>query len=171
MNRFDPSACAERMARNPGVLIEKVAASSGGSPAEVIECLPAAMWQRAPGAAFTAVLQDIAGWGEVTTIVNSADLIFEVTGDFPRGEVGHGFYNLESGRGLHGHLRHAHCKSIYFVRRPFMKKETASILFANHAGEIMFKVFLGRDAEGALRADQLQRFAALAQLHGEARDD
>ncbi|MEF9996883.1 MAG: heme utilization cystosolic carrier protein HutX [Burkholderiaceae bacterium] len=171
MTSFDPMACAERLARNPGVLLEKLAQSTGGSPAAVIECLPRSMWQRAPGGAFVPVLEDIATWGEVTTIVNSADLIFEVTGDFPRGSVGHGFYNLESRSGLHGHLRHEHCGAIYFVRRPFMKKETASVLFANAAGEIMFKVFLGRDASGELRCDQLERFAALAAAQAEARDE
>ncbi len=171
MTLFDPIACAERLARNPGVLIEKIAASSGGSPAEVIECLPKLMRRRAPGSALVAVLEDIAAWGEVTTIVNSADLIFEVTGPFPRGQVGHGFYNLESRTGLHGHLRHENCVAIYFVRRPFMKKETASLLFANASGGIMFKVFLGRDEAGELRADQIERFEALAAALTETGDE
>lgn len=168
MTNFDPIACAERLARNPGVLLEKLAQSSGASPAAVIECLPSGMWRRAPGTAFVSVLEEIANWGEVTIIVHSPDLIFEVTGDFPRGQVSHGFYNLESRSGLHGHLRHEHCAAIYFLRRPFMKKETASLLFSNRAGEIMFKVFLGRDAEGELRSDQLERFVSLSEVHAEA---
>ena len=42
-----------------------------------------------------------------------------------------------------------------------MNKATASLLFVNHAGGIMFKIFVGRDAEGQLRADQLAALRAL----------
>jgi putative heme iron utilization protein len=50
---------------------------------------------------------------------------------------------------------------IAFVERPFMGRPSAAILFFNVDGEIMFKIFVGRDEKRELRADQLERFRAL----------
>jgi heme iron utilization protein len=72
-------------------------------------------------------------------------------------------------KGLHGHLRHERCAAIAFVERPFMGKSSAFIAFINVDGGIMFKVFVGRDEARALRADQLQRFQALADRIASAR--
>ena len=55
------------------------------------------------------------------------------------------------------------CAAIAFVERPFMGKSSAFIAFVNVDGGIMFKVFVGRDEARALRADQLERFRALAE--------
>ena len=76
--------------------------------------------------------------------------------------IGRGYFNLMQPKGLHGHLRHERCAAIAFVERPFMGKSSAFIAFINVDGGIMFKVFVGRDEARALRADQLQRFHALA---------
>ena len=155
------SALQERLARNPGIILETLAEAGEATLAELIECLPAGCWHKMAGERMTDVLQQVAGWGEVTTIIHTADGIFEIGGAFPAGESGHGFYNLKNTGGLHGHLRPERCAAVYAVERPFMNKATASLLFANHAGGIMFKIFVGRDAEGQLRADQLAALRAL----------
>ena len=61
------------------------------------------------------------------------------------------------------------CAAIAFVERPFMGKSSAFIAFINLDGGIMFKVFVGRDETRTLRADQLQRFHALAERIASAR--
>ncbi len=150
------------MADNPGAVIEDVAREHNVTPRAVIEALPSAMVRIGGGEHFSAAMQDIAEWGEVTLIVHTADAIFEFTGAVPAGEVSRGYFNLMQPKGLHGHLRHERCAGVAFVERPFMGKISAFVAFVNTDGSIMFKVFVGRDEARALRADQLARFRQLA---------
>ena len=150
------------MAESPGAVIEDVARERNVTPRAVIEALPDGMVRIGPGGDFSAAMQDIAQWGDVTLIVHTDDAIFEFTGAIPSGEVGRGYFNLMQPKGLHGHLRHTRCDAIAFVERPFMGKFSAFIAFINLDGGIMFKVFVGRDETRALREDQLERFRALA---------
>ncbi|MBR0949615.1 heme utilization cystosolic carrier protein HutX [Bradyrhizobium canariense] len=150
------------MADNPGAVIEDVARERKVTPRAVIEALPSSMVRVGGGEHFAAAMQDIAGWGEVTLIVHTDDAIFEFTGAIPAGEIGRGYFNLMQPKGLHGHLRHERCAAVAFVERPFMGKTSAFVAFVNADGGIMFKVFVGRDENRALRADQLVRFRQLA---------
>lgn len=161
-------ALQERLAANPGVVLEQLAEAQQCSLVAVVECLPRDMWWRCDGSRFVELLQAIAAWRtSVTVIVHTADVIMEFLGPLPAGSLGHGFYNLDGGAdGLHGHLRHAQCASIHLIERPFMGKQSACLLFANQQGQAMFKVFAGRDETGALRAEQVQSMRAL--VAGEA---
>ncbi len=150
------------MAANSGAVIEDVARERGITPRAVLEALPAEMVRFGSGETFAEVMQDIAAWGDVTLIVHTDDAIFEFTGPVPKGEVGRGYFNLMQPKGLHGHLRHTRCGGVAFVERPFMNKASAFVAFLNVDGGIMFKVFVGRDEARELKADQLQRFRALA---------
>ena len=85
----------------------------------------------------------------------------EFEGPLPGGTRGHGFYNLKGGGGLSGHLRATNCRAIVFLRRPFMGMDTLSVQFFNANGEAMFKIFVGRDENRRLKADQVERFARL----------
>ena len=151
----------ERMARQPGGILEMIAEEHGVSLRTVVDCLPEAMRTEADGDRFCEVLADVADWGPVTLIVHTADGIFEFAGPLPTGSLGRGFFNLHGKGGISGHLRPDRCRSIVFLRRPFMGKQTASLQFFNEAGGSMFKIFVGRDADGELRADQLERFDSL----------
>jgi putative heme utilization carrier protein HutX len=150
------------LAENPGVVVESAAAEHGVSCRDIVEALPEAYRRFAPGA-FVEAMGDIAGWGEVTTIIHTADGIFEITGPVPAGQVAQGYYNLMSRTGLHGHLRFERCAAIAFLERPFMKRSSAAVLFFNQEGGIMLKVFVGRDENGDLKPDQLTAFHALAE--------
>ena len=171
MSSTDPDLADLRayMAENPGAVIEDVARARDVAPRAVLEALPGTMVRFGSGSAFGAAMNDVAEWGEVTLIVHTDDAIFEFTGSVPAGEVGRGYFNLMQPKGLHGHLRHERCAAIAFVERPFMGKSSAFIAFINVDGGIMFKVFVGRDEARALRADQLQRFHALAERIASAR--
>ncbi|MGL6070683.1 heme utilization cystosolic carrier protein HutX [Craterilacuibacter sp.] len=161
MNSTQLSALKARLLRNPGVVLENLAETNALSAAEVIECLPDTMWKKLDGSRCISVLQALPALGELTVIIHTGDGIFEFGGRFPEGETGHGFYNLHGKSGLHGHLRATRCQAIYLVERPFMGRDTASLLFTNLDGGIMFKVFAGRDAEGALNQAQLDALRAL----------
>ncbi len=150
------------MADNPGAVIEDVAREKNVTARAVLEALPEAMRRFAPGSSFVPAMQQIAGWGEVTLIVHTDDGIFEITDPVANGEIGRGYFNLSKPKGLHGHLRHERCGGLAFVERPFMGKSSAFVAFINVDGGIMFKVFVGRDEARQLKADQLEKFRALA---------
>jgi hypothetical protein len=150
------------MSDDPGALFETVAKEHGVTVRATIEALPEPMRRFAPGSAFVEIMNDIAGWGEVTLIIHSDDGVMEFTGPIPRGEIGRGYFNLMGRTGFHGHLRHERCAAVAFVERPFMGRVSASALFVNVDGGIMFKVFVGRDDKRELLPDQLAAFRALA---------
>lgn len=154
---------ASILAADPGAVIETVAKEHNVTPRQVVEALPAAMRRFAPADTFGDAMKDIATWGEVTLIVHTDDGIMEFTGPIPPGEVGRGYFNLMSRTGFHGHLRHDRCAGLAFMERPFMGRLSASIVFLNVDGGIMFKVFVGRDEKRELLADQLTKFRALAE--------
>ena len=151
------------MQSQPETLFERAAQETGLTCRAAVEALPEAMRRLAPGDAFVEAMDDIATWGDVTFIIHTDDGIFEITGPVPSGKIGHGYFNLMSPTGLHGHLRHERCAAIAFVERPFMGRASASVLFINSDGGFMFKVFIGRDENRALREDQLLRFRELAE--------
>ncbi|MFT0851395.1 heme anaerobic degradation radical SAM methyltransferase ChuW/HutW [Achromobacter sp. F4_2707] len=155
-------ALQAELAKNPGGILEALAAQYGVSQQAVVEALPQEMRTRVAGSAFVDVMQDLAGWGKMTVIVHTPDVIIECHAAVPTGKLGHGFYNLQGGDGpLSGHLRPERCGAIYFVRRPFMGKETRSVQFFNADGDAMFKVYVGRDEGRELKSDQVERFNEL----------
>jgi putative heme utilization carrier protein HutX len=151
------------LAEDPGAIVEQIAKDQNATAREVVEALPDQMRKFAPGGAFIDAMKDIGGWGDVTLIVHTDDGIMEFGGPVPAGEVGRGYYNVPGAKGFHGHLRHERCAGIAFVERPFMGRLSASVLFLNTDGGIMFKVFVGRDEKRELKADQLEKFRALAE--------
>ena len=153
---------ARALADNPGAVVEEVAREHRVTPRAVVEALPTQMRRFAPGGVFVDAMQDIGRWGDVTVIVHTDDGIMEFTGPVPAGAISHGYYNVPGRTGFHGHLRHERCSGLAFVERPFMGRLSASALFFNVDGGIMFKVFVGRDDKRDLKQDQLAKFRALA---------
>ena len=154
------------LAENPGAIVEEVAREHRVTTREVVTALPKAMRKFVTGSAFIDVMKDVGSWGDVTLIIHTDDGIMEFGGPVPAGEVGRGYYNVPGSKGFHGHLRHERCAGIAFVERPFMNKLSASILFFNIDGGIMFKIFVGRDEKRELKADQMDRFRGLADRLG-----
>jgi putative heme utilization carrier protein HutX len=150
----------QKISANPGVVFEDAAREHNVPPRAIVEALPEEMRRLAPGDAFIPAMDDIAGWGDVTVIVHTEDGIM-VGGPVPKGQVARGYFNLMGRTGFHGHLRHERCGAIAFVERPFMNRTSCLLLFLNRDGGVMFKVFVGRDENGELKADQLEKFRAL----------
>jgi putative heme utilization carrier protein HutX len=151
-----------RLAAEPGAMLESVAKEYGVTLRRATEALPAALRRFAPGSAFIEAMTEVAQWGEVTVILHTDDGVMEFTGPVPPGKLGQGYYNLAGRTGFHGHLRHERCAGIAFVERPLFGRMSASMLFFNGEGAVMFKLFLGRDDKRELLVNQLAAFRALA---------
>jgi putative heme utilization carrier protein HutX len=157
-----PTDLKSLLAADPGVIVERIAKEQDASLRQVVEALPLAMRRFAPADSFVPVMTEAAGWGDVTVIIHTDDGVMEFTGPIPEGKIAQGYYNLMGRTGFHGHLRHDRCADIAFVERPLFGRLSASILFFNLDGGIMFKIFVGRDEKRELRTDQLAAFRALA---------
>lgn len=158
----------QAIAEKPDGILESLAAQFAVPVQTVVECVPGDRVTRIDGSRFVDVLTDIAEWGDITFIVHTKDAVIEFSGPMPKGRIGHGMYNLQGGgAGLSGHLRPENCTSIFLVRRPFMGVETMSVQFFNAGGETIFKIYVGRDEERKLKADQIERFDRLETLFAE----
>lgn len=151
---------AKHLEEEPGAVLDYIAREHGVSLADVIACLPADQARTVDGALFDTVMGDISGWGEITFIVHTEDIILEAKGPLPAGKKAHGFYNL-SGGPIGGHLKDGNCAAIAFVSRPLFTSQTKSVQFFNKEGGCMFKIYLGRDENRDLVASQVTAFEAL----------
>lgn len=161
--QMDKETVRKKLQENPGVMLEALARNSGLPMAELIELLPEKMWKRTDGSRFIEIMQLLPTLGQMTLVMNTPDVIMEFSGKIPTGSENHGFYNLDYKSPMHGHLRANNCKSVYLVERPFMKSQTVSIQFMNEAGEVMFKVFAGRDEKRELIAEQVEALRSIFQ--------
>ena len=151
----------EILAEKPGAMVEHVAREAGVPALAVLRELPAGDVRELPGERFEDVWKELASWGEILFLIHNQDLVLEVEGTLPVGSFGHGYYNIHGDSPIGGHLRAENCKTICLVDRAASARRACSVQFFNGAGETMFKVFVRRDENKELRADQLARFEAL----------
>ena len=155
----------QSLEKNPGQVLEMLAAQNQCSFEDVIRCLPENCIRQTEGSRIVEILQAVAAWDEaVTFIAHTSDAIVEVTGKLPGGKVGRGFYNFdhpETDGGVHGHIYYENCAAIYLLERPFMGKDTCSLNFINRNGGAMFKIFVGRDEVGELKQHQIEAMRKL----------
>lgn len=144
----------------PDGTLEAIAGQYNTTLLEVVKNLPS--HTLVAGNKFDTVWDTVCEWGKVTTLVHSADMILEFTGELPSGFHRHGYFNLRGKKGMTGHIKAENCTHIALVERKFMAMNTASILFFNAAGNAMFKIFLGRDDHRQLLAEQVDAFRTLA---------
>jgi len=157
----DSQPLAERLAKNPDGILEQIARTYSVSTLEVVRNLPPEHHTLIGGEKFAEVMQELTTWGEILFIVHTDDIVCECVGTLPPGTFGRGYYNLHGDSPIGGHIRAENCVSIAFVARPFMGRESRSIQFFNAAGEAMFKIFVRRDKDRNLLADQVEKFEAL----------
>jgi heme iron utilization protein len=151
----------EIISANPGVVFEDAAREHMCRRARSSRRCPRQCDDSRRARPSSTLWSDISSWGDVTIIVHTEDGIMEFGGPIPKGQVARGYFNLMGRTGFHGHLRHERCAGIAFVERPFMGRTSCLLVFLNADGGIMFKVFVGRDESGELKADQLEKFRAL----------
>jgi len=159
-----PSATAslqDRLAKNSDGVLEKIAKEHGVSTFDVVSALPEAHRTMVHGDHFADVMDKLTSWGDVMFIVHTPDIVLECVGPLPAGTFGRGYFNLHGESHIGGHIRADNCRQIAFVSRPFMGRESKSVQFFNVDGEAMFKIFVRRDAERNLVAEQAEMFDAL----------
>jgi len=145
-----------------GGAIEGLAEESGVTAREIVANLPTQARCFVSAKKFMQVMDDIAGWGEVSVVLRTGDGVVEFISTLPKGDVAHGYFRLLGEGRIRAHLRYENCAAVAFVERPFMGRPSAAVLFFDREGKIMFKICVARDADGALHDDQLKSFRALA---------
>ncbi|KFG68082.1 heme utilization cystosolic carrier protein HutX [Microvirga sp. BSC39] len=153
------------LAMRPDGILEQVAEKHGVAMQAVLDCLPAEAAVRVPGDLYREIWQEVTQWGAITLVVHTRDGVFECEGSVPPGTEGRGYFNIHGESPIGGHLRMERCRSIYFVDRPFFGRRSCSVQFVNHEGGVMFKIFVGRNKDRSLKADQVARFEALLAEH------
>lgn len=152
----------QHLIENPSAMPSQIAAELNVSEFEVVSALPTEQLALLPVSEKDALLTSLPEWGNMTTIVSASGSIFEFKGSFPKGKYAHGYYNLiTKGDGLHGHLKLDDISAIALISKPFRGTESHSINFFGPAGEVVFKVYLGRDKKRVLLPEQVTRFKAL----------
>lgn len=147
---------------NPSAMPSQIAAELNVSEFEVVSALPSEQLALLPISEKDTLLASLPEWGNMTTIVSVSGSIFEFKGAFPKGKYAHGYFNLiTKGDGLHGHLKLDDISAIALISKPFRGTESHSINFFGAAGEVVFKVYLGRDKKRVLLPEQVTRFKAL----------
>lgn len=158
----DALAKARRiLAEKPDAMVEAVAKETGLSTRAVLELTPAEGRTLIAPERFEALWQELASWGTVMFLVHTPDIVLECEGALPVGSFGHGYYNIHGDSPIGGHVKASNCTAIYVVDRQLTSRRVCSVQFFNGEGEVMFKVFVRRDAQRALIPDQLERFEAL----------
>lgn len=106
-----------------------------------------------------ALLCELATWGNTTTIILHGACVFEFKGPFPKGEIAEGYYNLSGPvPGFHGHINLGAIAYIGFQDKPRRGRESYAFTFQDADDNNIFKVFLGRDEQGQLLAEQVTAF-------------
>jgi putative heme utilization carrier protein HutX len=149
------------LAEKPDGILERIAENRGVPIQAVLDCLAPEAASRVAGARYPEIWDDLTGWGEITFVVHTRDGVFECEGRIPPGKEGHGYFNIHGDSPIGGHLKMERCRFVYFVDRPFFGKRSCSVQFVNEEGGVMFKVFVGRNDDRSLKADQLSHFEAL----------
>lgn len=151
----------QRMAMNADGVLEDIACTYCVSTLDVVHALPDAKRKIVTGDHLERILEDVATWGPILFIVHTPDLVLECEGPLPSGSYGRGYFNLHGESPIGGHIRASRCREIAFVARPFMGRESLSIQFFNFDGDAMFKIFVRREENREMVAEQVARFEAL----------
>lgn len=151
----------QRLAANQDGFLEDIARTYCVSTLDVVRALPESHRTFVSSDRLETILNDVSRWGDILFIVHTPDLVLECVGTLPPGSYGHGYFNIHGDSPIGGHIRASQCQEIAFISRPFMGRESHSIQFFNFDGDAMFKIFVRRDENRNLIADQLRRFEAL----------
>lgn len=113
-----------------------------------------------------ALLEELTTWGDLTTIILHGGSVFEFKGPFPQGVSAEGYYNLKgpgkgSAAGFEGHLNLQKIDTIQCLEKQHRGRDSYAFVFLDQQGSAIFKVFLGRDAEGNIYENQLAAFKAI----------
>ena len=149
------------LAAKPDGVLEAVARQENVPLRAVVAELPKGEATLVEGARFEDIWAELTKWGEVLFLIHTKDIVAEIEGSLPAGTHGQGYFNIHGDSPIGGHIKAANCTEIFLIDRAFHGRRSCSVQFFNGEGESMFKVFVRRDKERNLLADQLQKFETL----------
>ncbi|MFB9947662.1 heme utilization cystosolic carrier protein HutX [Rhizobium puerariae] len=149
------------LAEKPDGVVEAIASKADVTPAEILEILPKGAAVVAGKEHFLDIWSAMSTWGDVLFIVHTEDIVLEAEGSLPAGSEAQGWFNIHGDSPIGGHIRKDNCASLTFVDRAFHGRRSCSVWFMNGKGAAMFKVFVRRDANRELIAEQLVKFETL----------
>ena len=107
----------------------------------------------------------ITAWESATFIMRHGGSVVEIKGQIPAGKHGGGYFNLDHGCPLGGHICSSNIARMAFLSLPFMGLESHSIQFFDAAGAVVFSIYVGRENR-ALIPSVKERFLALRMALG-----
>lgn len=147
------------------VMLLTIAEECGITEQQAAHALPSQMRAFCGGDKFNAVWQGLTTWPGATFIMRHGGSVVEIKGRIPAGKDGGGYFNLEHGAPLGGHIRSSEVAEICFLSLPFMGLESHSVQFFDAAGAVLFSVYVGRENR-VLIPEALEGFQAMRQEFG-----
>lgn len=152
------------VAADPGIMLDRLAATLGMPEAAVAEQLEPGMCTPLPAGTFESVWQAMTQWEQVTLITHTPGAILEVRGRIPPGTFAHGFFNInDPDNPIAGHIKTEEIHSICLVSKPFMGLESHSVRFYRKNGTLLFAVYAGRNGKEVIPSVK-EGFLALKQF-------
>ncbi|MFC5068146.1 heme utilization cystosolic carrier protein HutX [Flaviflagellibacter deserti] len=149
------------LAEKPNGILEFIARDQNVPLRAVLAELPQGEATIIPGERFDDIWSEMTSWGDVLFLVHTKDVVAEITGSLPAGTHGHGYFNIHGDSPIGGHIKAENCAEIVLLDRAPGGRRSCSVQFMNKSGDAMFKVFVRRDEEKNLLADQVAQFEAL----------
>ena len=156
----------QSLEKNPGQVLEMLAAQNQCSFEDVIRCLPENCIRQTEGSRIVEILQADRRLGRRPSPSSPTPPTpsSKVTGNYlaaksaaastisttPKPTAAYTVISITK-----------NCASIYLLERPFMGKATCSLNFINRNGGAMFKIFVGRDETGELKQHQIEAMRKL----------
>ena len=159
---IDPAKIRAALAEKPNGILEFIAREQNVPLRAVLAELPEGEAKAIAGEKFDDVWSDLTTWGDVLFLVHTKDVVAEITGSLPAGTHGHGYFNIHGDSPIGGHIKASNCAEIVLLdRTPPGGRRSCSVQFLNQVGDAMFKVFVARDKERNLLADQIEKCEGL----------
>lgn len=139
--------------KDPNFMPAFLAKKLGIPEAVVITALPQERRSFVAASHFESIWQEVQTWEKITFIVNSPGAIVEYKGKLPKGNFGHGYFNLmEKDHPLGGHLLIEKLASICFLDKQLFGLKSLSLQFYDGEGNQMFGIYAGREKKEILPA-------------------
>lgn len=158
---IDTTKIRAALAAKPDGVLEAIARQENVPLRAVLSELPPGEAIFIDGTRFDDIWSELSSWGEVLFLIHTKDIVAEIEGSLPAGTHSHGYFNIHGDSPIGGHIKAENCKEIFLIDRAFHGRRSCSVQFFNGEGESMFKVFVRRDKERNLLAEQLQKFETL----------
>ena len=150
----------ERLKTFDGFL-ERLSKEYRMSTLELVRHLPDDNVKIIDGAKMIELLTDIGERGAVRFVTEGNSVITGMSVEMPQVFFKDGYYHFFGQGGFGGHIEEHACRHIAFIERHFQNRNSRSIHFYDDRGEPMFKIFVSRELSGDMKAEQVERWAAL----------